>query len=448
MVLSIFLTACRDFIVIDPPNDRINTVAVFADDATATSAVLGIYTKLNSTATPFSNGGTTIYCGMYADELTYTIATDQNGTQFLENNLTPTNNLVYNAFWRNAYEIIYHSNRCIEGLEQSTSLTPELKNQLLGECYFIRAFCYWYLVNNFGDVPLTTLTTYEDNATLSRSEVAEVMAQINNDLLTARDLLLPEYPTAGKFRVNYHVATALLARYYLYNKEWQLAQQTASEVINSPLYTFETELLNVFPTSSTEAIWQLPIDESIFNTIEGNRFIPTPVGIPRYPVTDELLEAFSSADLRKISWLTSKTVADVTYTYPHKYKVRSNAVKTESLIIFRITEMYMIRAEAIAMQDNMDLNDALLDLNRVRNRANLTSLNSTDRSFVVEAIVGERRLEFFAENGHRFYDLKRLNRLDEALAHKPGWNTEDRLFPIPLNEILANPFLTQNEDYD
>lgn len=446
--IIISLAACKDFIVIDIPKDRITTPAVFTDDATAAAAVSGLYARLGwPSGTPFLNGAVTIFLGLYTDEFDYT-GTNSNDREFAENNLSIRNDHIYLNLWKQAYEIIYISNRCIEGLQASDRLDPSLKSQLLGECHFIRAFCYWYLVNLFGDVPLTKITTYEDNSLLPRTVAKDVLTQVKNDLVTAQSLLVPEYPSAGKFRVNYYTATALLARYYLYNREWQLAEKTATEIINSPLYNFEPDLLKIFLTTSTEAIWQLGVDQGTINVFETQRFIPIgTVNKPMYPVTEGLIQAFEPGDSRAADWLSPKTVAGIDYIMPYKYKVRANAVKTESLIMFRITEMYMIRAEAIAMQDNRDLDDALLDLNRIRNRSDLPSIVSADRSFVRDAILKERRVEFFAEWGNRFFDLKRLGKLDQVLSSKTGWNTEDQYLPIPYQERLANPLLTQNDGY-
>ena len=65
------------------------------------------------------------------------------------------------------------------------------------------------------------------------------------------------------------------------------------------------------------------------------------------------------------------------------------------------------------------------------------------------AVEQERRIELFSEWGHRFYDLKRTGRAYAVLgAIKPMWESTDTVYPIPQNEINANPFLTQNEGYN
>ena len=88
------------------------------------------------------------------------------------------------------------------------------------------------------------------------------------------------------------------------------------------------------------------------------------------------------------------------------------------------------------------------DLNRIRNEAGLQNTTATTATELRAAIIKERRAEMFSE-GHRFFDLKRTQLLNEVLAPtKPGWNTNDQLFPIPETELLLNPNLNpQNPGY-
>jgi hypothetical protein len=68
---------------------------------------------------------------------------------------------------------------------------------------------------------------------------------------------------------------------------------------------------------------------------------------------------------------------------------------------------------------------------------------------ILSAILHERRVEFFTELGHRFFDLKRTNHLDDALSSvKVGWNSTDSLLPLPESELTLNPNLNpQNPGY-
>jgi hypothetical protein len=442
------LSSCKDFIEVEQPNNRITGDVVFQEDATAIAAVNGCYARLPIQNLDFANGGASVFLGMYADEVT-TNLTVASYRDFANSTLSASNSIVSTNFWRGAYETIYQVNRCLSGLQNAKGLTPSIKTQLQGECFFLRAFCYTYLVNLFGNIPLTTGVDYVVNSTLPRSSTSVVYEQIKNDLLEGRNLLKRDYPTTGKFRVNKYVATALLARVCLYSEQWQDAETYSTEVIGSGLYNLSTAA-NAFLATSTEAIWQLTIDGQTVNTQEAASFVPRalPTLLPLYPLTVNLRTAFELGDQRYNNWVGTKVVNGITHYFPYKYKSRGTDVnaKVEQPIVLRLAEQYLIRAEARAHGNN--LIDAVEDLKVIRNRAGLGTITSiTNKNDVFTAIMKERRIELFAEYGHRWFDLKRTGGLDAALSYKAGWQSTDALFPIPQSEILLNTNLTPNPGY-
>lgn len=447
LFISLGITGCN-FIEIPVPTDRLVSNTLFENEVTANTAILSLYSKLVFVGIPFSNGGTTILTGLASDELNVTQPTNDY-LQFQTNQLTSNNGVVTVNFWQRAYEVIYQANACIEGIENSNEIPSDIKRQLMGEAYFIRAFCYWYLINLFGDVPLITSTDYESNRLLARTDATLVKEFLMNDLLKAHGLLTPEYPSDGKLRVNYYTVLALLSRYYLYEEKWEEAEALATEIIQSPLYSYDPNINNIFKIESDESIWQLQSSQPQFNTVEGAALLPSTVPrfLPPYTVTEHLLADFESGDLRRTSWIASRTVSGVTYLYPFKYKVWQNPVKTENYVMFRLGETYLNRAEARAELGNVD--GALQDMNIIRNRANLPDLTVENTPDILQAIYQERRIELFCEWGHRWFDLKRTGRINEILgAVKPHWQPSAALFPIPLREILANPNLIPNPGYN
>lgn len=89
-----------------------------------------------------------------------------------------------------------------------------------------------------------------------------------------------------------------------------------------------------------------------------------------------------------------------------------------------------------------------LYLNAIRNRAGLGNTSAGNMEEIIDAVLEERRKEFFTEYGHRFFDLKRTGKLNEVLGVKPGWKSENRLLPIPESEINLNTNLQpQNPGY-
>lgn len=441
-------TACN-FVDIAPPNDRIITATLFREESTATSAVMGLYGRLVMPGSLFASGGTTIFTGLASDELYTTNPALTSYIQFQENRISVDNYEVYTNFWRAAYETVYQANLCMESLQASADLRESVRVQLMGECHFIRAFCYWYLLQLFGDVPLALTSDYRANSTLSRADSQDVKRQILADIKEALDRLPPGYPTEGKVRANRYTVLALLSRFHLYEENWEETEKLCSEILRSPLYVPETDIGRVFLIAGTESIWQLASGQPQFNSVEGAVFIPLalPTIRPLMALTDGLISDFEPGDRRRTAWVTSKTVQGTAYPYPFKYKVRQNATKTENYVVFRLAEVLLNRAEAYVHLERPQ--DALDDLNILRARADLPERTLVGTPDILEAIYRERRIELFAEWGHRWFDLRRTGRIDAVLgAAKPEWASTAAWFPIPQSERLVNINLSQNEGYN
>lgn len=258
---------------------------------------------------------------------------------------------------------------------------------------------------------------------------------------------------SSRIYANKYAATALLARVYLYLGLWSDAEVQASTVIND---TKDLELLSdlnsIFLKNSKESIWQLEVvDRYPYATLEADSFIPSDSNsIPKYNLTSVLLNSFEAGDKRKIAWVGNSKVSTNFYYYPQKYKVKNGTSGniTEYYTLLRLSEQYLIRAEARANQGK--LTDAISDLNVIRKRASLSDLPSLlNKTDVLTAVAQENKIEFFAEMGHRWLDLKRTKTANDVLGPFKGsnWQSTDQLFPIPASERSVNPNLTQNPGY-
>ncbi len=447
------LMSCKEFVSIDLSITQIASEKVYNSDADARAAILGIYTRMFSSQGVASGGdGSSIthLGGLSSDEL-INYRTTQPTVEFSNSALT-ANNSAINTVWSEFYQYIYTANHAIEHLSNSTGITPTIREQLIGQAKFVRAFAYFYLVNLYGNVPLVTTTDYRVNSILPRSPVDEVYQLIIQNLQDAREMLSADYSFSNDERAapNRWVATALLARVSLYMGRFEDAEQYASELIaGNPLFSLEPDLNKVFLLNSSEAIWQLRPTFGGTNTLDANLFVlvTTPSQVS---LNDHLLDVFAEGDLRRDHWIGS-IQTDKTYYYPYKYKVRSSSVSTspvtEATTIFRLAEQYFIRAEARAQQN--DITGAQVDLNAIRNRAALPNTSAGDKEALLTAIEQERVAELFTEWGHRWFDLKRTNRIDAVLSEKKGerWQSTDALYPIPFREILNNRNLDQNIGY-
>ncbi|HVS96209.1 MAG TPA: RagB/SusD family nutrient uptake outer membrane protein, partial [Puia sp.] len=188
------------------------------------------------------------------------------------------------------------------------------------------------------------------------------------------------------------------------------------------------------------------------NTAEGYQFVPSSASIkPSYGLSSVVLAAFEPGDQRRLDWVDSNKIAGTVYYYPYKYKTRLATPALEYYVVLRLGEQYLIEAEAEAQLGS--LTAAIASLDKIRVRAGLPAVAQTNpgigQADLLAAIDHENQVEFFCEWGHRWFDLKRLGRINAVLgAEKPAvWHPTDALYPIPNNEILTNPNITQNAGY-
>lgn len=464
VAIGFSISGCKKFVEVPSPIDQLPSDVVFDSDATAASAVMGLYGVMVGSTALFTSthaygGGVQIAMGLSADEL-MTSSVSNSFNEFYINSINPANSISNLTIWSPIYNFIFNANAVIENLERSAGITPAGKKQFLAEARFIRAANYFYLVNIYGDVPMPLGTDYKVNGTLSRAASAAIYNLILDDLKYAVANLGPVYLGTQRLRANKYAASALLARVYLYLEDWQNAETQATEVTDvagKSMYDMETDLKKTFLTSSKEVILQLQQPGSNLYTWDGYNFIPSSaVTVPAYLITDKLYQAFESGDQRKTEWIKTNTItlAGVTksYNYPYKYKISSGTgtIRTESTVFLRLAEVYLIRAEARARQNK--LAQAIDDLDVIRKRSGITPISLTKpdatQAELLNLIAHERFVELFTEHGHRWMDLKRTGKADDVLRDKPNWRSEAKLFPIPLDDISKNPFLTQNPGYN
>jgi hypothetical protein len=437
-VLPVFFS-CKKLIQVPTPENQLTTDKVFSDSTAATAALLNIYAVFEKNIDPNYN----TYMNVYTDELLYPGSGSDNA-EFNSGRLAANNGTVSNI-WSSNYSAIYACNQIIEQAGKSGLITSTAK-ALVAEAKFLRAFSYFYLVNSFGPVPLNLTTDVNITAKAIRSDTASIYKQITTDLKDAISGL-PENSLSGdKGRATKWAGMALLARVYLYQRDWVNAEQQATLIINSGNYQL-SPLESIYNANSIETILSLWTQNGYVT--EAPALIPTS-GVPTFPVTSSLLSSFETGDLRKSTWLDSTN--DVTSSsllyYPFKYKNRSNNPGSpEYLIVFRLAEMFLIRAEARAEQQN--LNDAIQDLNIIRTRAGLPNISSNnDQNNLIKAVYNESRVEFCFEWGHRFLELKRTGTIDQVMEGiKNQWTHNSDLLPIPKNDLDYDKFLTQNPGY-
>lgn len=445
-LLGLILTSCRKLIEIPSnPTNQLSVGRVFADSSDIIAAVAGVYSNFATAGSyaQFASGLITINTALTGDELV--VGPNAFGAVDFYNNMVLPDNSSIRSMWSDAYKNIFQMNLCIERITGTSAISERLKRQLLGELKVDRALYYYHMINLWGAVPIITSTDYKRTQSTPRSPVSDVLNLILSDLTEAQHDLTGDYPSEGRKRPNLYVAQALLSKVYLYLGKYQEAIDAASSVIASPLYQLET-LDAVFLSGSKEAIWQLPANGTYQQTPEAAAFVPYRSDYqPDYMLSPQLLDAFEPGDPRLTNWAGINTVQGEDYYYPYKYKnTSSDQTPTEDYMILRLADIYLVRSEAFAQLEKYP--EAMADLNRIRDRAeDRIDISTNVKIDALAAIWHERQVELFCEWGNRWIDLKRTKTIDAVLgAAKPSWKSSAALYPIPINEIQANPFLDQN----
>ena len=446
--IPLLMISCDDFVQVDVPSTQLSSPLVFENNSTATAALGAIYAQIRDNGLLTGNpNGMQSKLGEYTDELTFYGAGGQTDASFYNNIVIPTNTDVKN-WWNTTYQQIYATNALLEGVQNSKSLTASQKERLRGEALFIRALLHFHLTNLFDAIPYVKTTDYTANTKIGKIGITKVYENVEMDLLVSEALLDVEYISSERIRPNKATVQALLARLYLYSGRWNEAANSASAVLNNSfLYEDDGNLETVFLKDNMANIWQLLPDTDGRNTLEAETYVFLQGPPPVSALSMEFVNSFEVGDLRRTHWIKKVTNGSAVWYHAYKYKAYNNSQGSlEYSIVFRIAELYLIRAEARAQQG--ELITAKEDLNKIRNKAGLSNTSAVTKEQIISAIIKERKSELFTE-GHRFFDLKRNQLLDEILTPiKPGWDTNDKLLPLPETELLLNPNLEpQNTGY-
>lgn len=472
----LFCTACKKLLTVPPPKNQVTAEQVFSSNIQANSAMAGLYVNLigiSPGTENFSNSLTSRLGALSSDELvTIFLGLNVGPALFNTNKLSVEGASETISVWTSLYATIYSANAIIDGIadSRSSALTDSVRTHLTAEAKCIRAFCYFYLVNFFGDVPLVLVAEPLQVAGMSRTPVQKVYEQMIRDLKDAQSALPADYAVSkGKrIRANNAAATALLARVYLFVRDYTNAAAEATKVIdNTELYKLGTDLNTVFSTTSQEAIWQLAqnVTDGLCGnaTMEGYTLLPFGTAGVGYYLSDQLLTAFEPGDLRRQKWVDSISFSltgippDELYYYPYKYKTGSanlviGGTAIEYYTLLRLAEQYLIRAEAKANGAPGGASEAIADLNILRRRSGLPDLpGSLQDAPLLDAIAKEWQTEMFTEWGHRWFNLKRTGKAKEVLSAIPikqPWDGDHQLlYPIPMESITNGSGMVQNPGY-
>lgn len=433
IVLAGMFAAC-DVLDVKPQNS-IPANDAFKDKAGVEKGILGAYIPFQYLS--YYGRTYSIFSDLAADNLDNPV--DGTAVDYREvdnNNILPENGGIA-GMWGSAYEGINNANNVISKIPGVPDMTAEEKEKALAELYFIRALNHFNLLNYYGAIPVKTTPTIGTNGIdVPRNAVSEVYDQIIEDLLFAEEHLTT---SSVKVRASKYASTALLARVYLYRKDYANAIIKATDVISNGGYALLEDYISVFVDGSGESIFEIDFTTLTRNRIAEYNFPKTLNGRREVAPSASIVAAFEVDDER------DTVTIDYASSLPYAIKYDDLSTGADNFIVVRLSEMYLIRAEANANL-GQNLGQVQADINTIRNRAELDDTDADTYPELLAAIEQERWVEFAFE-GHRWFDLVRTGR---AIAVLPNVTiTDQTLFPIPLSEILTNknPEMNQNPGY-
>ncbi|MDJ1469474.1 RagB/SusD family nutrient uptake outer membrane protein [Cytophagaceae bacterium DM2B3-1] len=499
LILFGIITSCsKEFL--DVPVQGQGTTKT--DPALAQNLVTGVYNSLLAGEAFGGDGGDTHGISFIAatnimsdDADKGSTPSDQSALNDIDNfTISPTNTFVA-ALWNGYYTGISKANQALVALS-TASLTDATRNQLMGEVRFIRGYYYFNLVRLFGKVPKVLRVPKDaqdantDPEFQTRASVDTIYNVIIQDLQFAVNNL-PLRSNASVGHVDKGAAQTLLAKVYMYRKEWQKVFDLTQEVISSGQYDLVADYSTIWRQVGDNSI------ESVFE-IQTGQFNNSDYGIQGYSVwqgprvggkggwTDlgfgfgtpsaNLVNAYEPNDVRKASTIifidnsgqhkgtvlfdgfripSADSVQNLYYNYK-AYHSENSSVETfngnrdrkqKNVHLLRYAEVLLMNAEAA--NELGQSNTATMLLNRIRKRAGLQDTNASSQTDVREAIWKERRFELAMEHD-RFFDLVRQGRAAQVMqaAGKNFVAGKNELLPVPSLQIaLSGGQLDQNNGY-
>ncbi len=373
--------------------------------------------------------------------------------------------------WNGPYKIIYDANELINAAEASTDKTEPTKINI-AEAKAIRAYCYFQLRRDFGEVPinLKTIDVPQDEIAAKKT-IAEVDAQIIKDLTEAEAVLPAQWQSAYLGRATKGMANTLLAKLYLYQGNYAKALELSEKVINSGVYQLNASYDAEFTkdgNNSKESIFEVQKTYD-YPTKYSNNFYESQgvrgtgtwdLGWGFNVPSQGLVDAYEAGDLRKKTTIMESGKPDIyggptlpdspplaqkywngkAYTYPaERLKYAQNKNHWENIKMLRYADVILMAAESAMQTGNAA--KANTYINMIRSRAGLPNTAAT-----LAKIKHERRIEFAMEF-ERFYDLVRWGDAVTVLAAK-GYQDKNKYFPIPQSAIdKSQGVLKQNPNY-
>ena len=486
---SVFLlTSCTDVLNTNPITDEIyqsqDGAQVLTDAVAAEQAMRNVNSIFGDEFWQFDY----FVAGDAGSDVAYAGADQEDFFQIDEYRMISTN-YVAARDWGHVMDEVKRCNLILNYVDGVPDLAPARKDEMIGEASLYRALCRFQGVQIWGDFPIVdkfipsiSAENFESvypSLYPDRKPIAQVYAAIIADC----EVALAKAPAASfKFRANKGAANALLAKVYatMPNPDWTKVNQYSDAVIGGgytllPTYNF---LFDNNHEGNAESIWEAngagpgsPINSWCTDVLLGqnwkkfntpshtiyNAFVANGEGGAATPAPSTPVKRGDVSILRKPTSFSDPYWTQL-FKFPFPNKMRKTD-GTQNFYVFRLADILLLKAEALAHTG--DLPGALVLVNKVRARVNITPLTAfSSPDDAINKILKERFTELAFE-GQRWFDLKREGKAVEILSQQTytknsveipmpyvgNLNQNDLLWPVPQAVLDNNPNITQNPGY-
>ncbi|WP_312076750.1 RagB/SusD family nutrient uptake outer membrane protein [Chryseobacterium sp.] len=457
------LSSCSDFLTTEPV-EKISINEQLSTKKGVLESLNGAYYQLRTT---YFSEGNFVYGDLLSGNLKFTpqnsgATTQDSSVSLIYNFEDQSTDSDLSYFYSNNYQIINNINLILQYTDDLQDATANEKSEIKAEALALRAFVhfqlYKYYAQNYTFTPdashlgIAYITAPQKPGVdyPVRKTVSEVFVLLENDLQQSLSLFQPNQAIpAGQKKnfMNIDAAKLLRAEISLWKNDWQKAYDYANDLIN-------TTSLILTPPTAVSTQWAL--SESVFEIANdaNNEFPAGPIynfvtstSKSSYNASNDVYNLFSSNDNRKtlletqnLKTGTATNSPKLPYHFTKKYKLETGS------LIYRLSLAYFIRAEAALHLGNSQ--QALSDINIMRNRAGLSSISTIN----IDILLEEKRKEFVFENQY-FFDLmrnhKNIIRNNGCISTNcsPIYPNDKFILPIPQSTININSAMQQNPGY-
>ncbi|MBK8554317.1 MAG: RagB/SusD family nutrient uptake outer membrane protein [Lewinellaceae bacterium] len=478
----LIISSCSELLNTEPITDKVvppQDEQILKTVAHAEGAMNSIYAIFGNEFWQFDY----FYLGDGGADVAYAGADVPEFFQIDEYRINSTNYVIARD-WNHTSDFVKRCNLLINYIDNVPDLPQDRKDEMIGQAALFRALSRFMAVQIWGDYPIINSTITSVNSGNFDSLYNDLyparrpVAEVYDAIIADCEIAIAKAPDAtfapeSKYKPSKSAAYALLAKIYATkpNPDWARVIQYCDEVMSggfSLLATYDY-LFDNLHEGNTESIWEVNGEgqSTLINSWCTNVFIGTnwkKFNTPSHTLNNALDVKRKASTIKKFPTTFSDPYWTSFTQFPHPWKMRATD-GTQNFYIFRLADIILLKAEALARTG--DLPGAMALVNQVRNRVSLPAIDpAISEDDAINKILQERFMELAFE-GHRWFDLKRTGKSIEILTkqtypvYDPATQTftetpmpyqgnltpNDLVWPIPQDILDNNPNLKQNPGY-